>query len=198
MEKEFSIFDFLKNYASKKLISIQSAPQWPEEGKHVSDEVTLNFSDGSQLVISSSFDDVDIFFAIDEDVVFSIEEASGHEPFCNIGDTPITTILVNEEIVSIKVYFDEVTYADRSISEKCLTYPVGLFIRTSSRSIGICKDYIEAAWLDADYSEADEGLLFSIDDCWEGYDEGPTFVVKRMVKDYITDKITQVEERKFC
>ena len=198
MEEKFSVFNFLKKYADKKLISIQSAPQWPEEAKHVSDEVTLNFSDGSQLVVSSSFDDVDTFFSIDEDVVFSINETSGHEPFCNIGDTKIITILVDENIISIKVYFDEVSYTDKKISDKTLSYPIGLFIRTANKSIGICKDYLEAAWLDADYSNADETLLYPLDSRWGEYEDVAPFVVKRQAKDYITGDVSLIEEKNFC
>lgn len=198
MENKFLVFSFLRKYADKKLISIQSAPQWPEEAKHVSDEVTLNFSDGSQLVVSSSYDDVDTFFAVDEDVVFSINEASDHEPFCNIGDTKIITILVDENIVSIKVYYDEVSYADKKISDKTLSYPIGIFIQTASRSIGICKDYLEAAWLDADYSNADETLLYPLDSCWGEYEDVAPFVVKRQAKNYITGEVNLIEEKQFC
>lgn len=197
MKKESSIYNFLKNYGVKRLISIQTAPQWPEEGKHVSDEVTLNFSDGSQIVVSAAFDDVDTFFGIDEDVVFSIKEELRHEPFCNIGETPITTILVNEKVISIKVYFDNISYADRSISEKSLSYPIGLFIRTKNRSIGICRDAMEATWLDADYTDADESLLYSLDSRWGVYEDVDSFVVRRESKDYITDEVLLVEEKKF-
>lgn len=197
MEKESSIYNFLKKYGDKKLISIQTAPQWPEEGKHVSDEVTLNFSDGSQIVVSAEFDDVDTFFSIDEDVVFSIKEEHGHEPFCNIGETPITTILVDESVVSIKVYFDEVSYADKSISDKTISYPIGLFIRTADRSIGICKDCMEASWLDADYTDADESLLYPLDSRWGVYEDVDSFVVRRKAKDYITEEVVLAEEKKF-
>ncbi len=197
MEKESSIYNFLKKYGDKKLISIQTAPQWPEECKHVSDEVTLNFSDGAQIVVSSTFDNVDTFFSIDEDVVFSIKEERGHEPFCNIGETPITTILVDESVISIKIYFDKVSYADRSISDKSFSYPIGLFIRTRSRSIGVCKDCMEASWLDADFTNADEGLLYTLDSRWGLYEDVDSFVVRRESRDYINDKIFLVEEKKF-
>ena len=197
MEKKFSIYNNLKYYGSKEFISIQTAPQWPEEGKHVSDEVTLNFSDGSQIVVSSAFGNVDTFFSIDEDVIFSIREEYGHIPFCNIGDTPVTTILVGERIVSIKVYFDEVSYADRNMSDKSLSYPIGLFIRTPNRSIGICKDYLEASWLDADYTDADEALMYPLDSRWGVYDDVASFVVKRESKDYLTGEVCKVEEKKY-
>lgn len=197
MEKESSIYNFLKIYGEKKLISIQTAPLWPEEGKHVSDEVTLNFSEGSQIVVSASFDNVDTFFNIDEDVVFSIKEEHGHNPFCNIGETPIATILVDERAISIKVYFDTIYYVDRSISEKSLSYPIGLFIQTKTRSIGICRDAMEATWLDADYTDADESLLYSLDSRWGAYEDVDSFVVRRESIDYITDEVLLVEEKKF-
>ncbi len=97
----------------------------------MSDEGTLNFSDGSQLVVSSSFDDIDTFFSIDEAVVFSIMETSNHESFCNIGDSQINTILVDEKIRAIKVYFEEISYADKKISDKTLTYLIGLFLQNT-------------------------------------------------------------------
>lgn len=197
MEKSYSIYNFLKNYGDKKLISIQTAPQWPEGGKHVSNEVTLNFSNGFQIVVSAAFNDVDTFFSIDEDVVFSIKEEYGHQPFCNIGDTTITTILIDERAISIKVYFDEITNADKSISNKSNSYPIGFFIRTPNRSIGICRDCMEAAWLDADYTHADENLMYSLDSRWGVYEDVAPFVIRRESKDYINDKVILVEEKKF-
>ena len=197
MKEELNTYRFLENYREKKLLSIQSAPQWPVNCKHVSDEVTLNFSDGSQLVVSSTFANTDIFFSIEEDVVFDIKEEFGHKPFCNIGDTQITTIFVDERVSSIKVYFDEISYVNKNISDKILVYPIGLFVRTSSRSIGICRDYLEATWLDADFSNAGESLLYSLDSRWGVYEDVDSFIVKRLSEDFVSGKNTIIDERQF-
>lgn len=198
MEKDFKDFEFLKKYGDKKLISIQSIPQWPENGKHVSDEVTLNFADGSQLVVSSSCENIDTFFDVEEDVVFAIREDTGHEPFCNIGDYKMSSILVDENPESIKVFFDEISYADKSISDKTLVFPVGLFIKTAKRSIGITRDVMIGVWLDANYFNADNNLMYSLDERWDSYEGVDSFIVKRQSKEYISGKVELTEEKQFC
>ncbi len=198
MEKDFNNFDFLKKYGEKKLLSIQSIPQWPENGHHVSDEVTINFADGSQLVVTSSFADVDTFFDVDEDVVFAIREDFGYEPFSNIGDAKMTTILVDEKPETIQVFFDEISYADKSISDKTIVFPVGLFIKTKTRTIGICRDVLNAVWLDANYFNAEPNLMYSLDSRWEDFEDVDSFVVRRLVKEYISGQIQLVEEKQFC
>lgn len=198
MEKDFKDFEFLKKYGEKKLLSIQSIPQWPENGNHVSDEVALNFSDGSQLVITSSFADVDTFFDVDEDVVFAVREDTGYEPFCNIGDAKMSTILVDEKSESIQVFFDEISYVDKSISDKILVFPVGLFIKTATRTIGITRDAMNAVWLDANYFNADKNLMYSLDERWGSYEGVDSFVVQRYAKEYISGKVEQIEEKQFC
>lgn len=198
MEKHFKDLEFLKRYGEKKLLSIQSIPQWPNNGNHVSNEVALNFDDGSQLVISSSFADVDTFFDVDEDVLFSIKEESGYEPFCNIGDYKMTTIFVDEKPESINVYFDEIAYVDKTISDKMLAFPIALFVKTATRTIGVCKDALNAVWLDANYINADQSLIYSLEERWGTYEGVGSFVVKRHTKDYICGRVELVEEKQFC
>ena len=197
MKNELNKYKFLANYSEKKLLSIQSAPQWPDNYKHVSDEVTLNFYDGFQLVVSSSFANSNTLFGSEEDVIFEIKEELNHVPFCNLGDTQITTILVDEKISSIRIFFDEVSYVEEKPSKKIMIYPIGLFMQTSSRSIGICKDYLEATWLDADFSDADENLLYSIDSRWGSYENVSPFIVKRLVKDYVSGEVVTIDEKHF-
>ncbi|MCQ2411915.1 MAG: hypothetical protein MJ057_03070 [Sphaerochaetaceae bacterium] len=191
-------FDFLEKYAEKKLISIQSAPQWPAMGNHVSDEVALNFDDGSQLIVSSSFANVDTFFDVDEDVVFGIREDSGYEPFCNIGEMKMESILVNEVPESITVVFDEISYCDKSISDKLVVFPVGLFIKTSTRTIGICRDMLNAVWLDANYFDANFKLMYSLDSRWGDFEDVDSFMVRRIAKEYCTGTVLRVEQKQFC
>lgn len=198
MEKDINMFEFLKNYGEKKLISIQSIPQWPNNGNHVSDEVALNFDDGSQLIVSSSFEDVDLLFDVDEDVTFEIKETAGYEPFCNIVDAKMTTFLVDEKPEAIKVYYDVVSYVDKSISNKTLIFPVGLFITTPTRTIGICRDVLNAVWLDANYFNADQNLMYKLNDRWGNYEGVDSFVVKRQVKEYISGIVEVTENRQFC
>lgn len=189
---------FLREYGSKRLLSIETIPQWPEDGNHVSDVVTLNFSDNSQIVVTSSFADVDTFFDVEEDVVFSIREDSGYEPYCNVDGTNMMTIFVNEKINSIQVIFDEISYVDKSISDKTLTFPIGLFIKTNNRSIGISREILDATWLNADYNNADLSILYSIDARWEDFEDVDSFVVKRFSKDYLSDKIEIIEQKQYC
>lgn len=70
-------------------------------------------------------------------------------------------------------------------------------MRTSNRSIGICRDYLEATWLDADYSNADESLLYSLDSRWGVYEYVDSFIVERLSEDYVSGKITIVDEKQF-
>ncbi len=198
MEKDFKDYDFLRNYGGKKLLSIQSIPQWPENGNHVSDEVALNFSDGSQLIVTSSFADVDTFFDVDEDVVFSIREETGYEPFCNIGEANMSTILVDEKPDSIQMYYDEISYVDKSISDKKLIFPVGLFIKTQTRTIGICRDVLNAVWLDANYINANQSLMYTLNERWDSYEGVDSFVVQRYAKEFISGTVKLIEEKKFC
>ncbi len=198
MEKHFKDLEFLKRYGEKKLLSIQSIPQWPNNGNHVSNEVVLNFDDSSQLVISSSFADVDTFFDVDEDVLFSIKEESGYEPFCNIGDYKMTTILVDEKPESIKVYFDEIAYEDKTISDKMLAFPIALFVKTATRTIGVCKDALNAVWLDANYMNADQSLMYSLEERWGACEGVESFVVRRHAKDYTCGIVELFEEKQFC
>ncbi len=198
MEKSFKDFEFLKKYGGKKLLSIKSIPQWPENENHVGDEVSLNFIDGTQLVITSSFASVDTFFNIDEDVVFNIREDYGYEPSSNISDTKIATILVDEKPESISMYCDEISYVNKKISDKILLFPIGMFIKTERRTIGVCRNVLNAFWLEANYFDADQSLMYSLDERWGTYDDVDSFIVERKSMEYITGKVKTLEKKQFC
>lgn len=198
MEKSFKDFEFLKKYGEKKLLSIKSIPQWPENENHVGDEVSLNFIDGTQLVITSFFASVDTFFNIDEDVVFNIREDCGYEPSSNISDTKIATILVDEKPKSITLYCDEISYANKKISDKVLLFPIGMFIKTERRTIGVCRNVLNAFWLEANYFDADQSLMYSLDERWGTYDDVDSFIVERKSMEYITGKVKTLEKKQFC
>ncbi len=56
---------------------------------------------------------------------------------------------------------------------------------------------MEATWLNADYTDADESLLYSLDSRWGVYEDVDSFVVRRESKEYITDEVLLVEEKKY-
>ena len=157
MKSMFSRFEFLKDYGKRRLSSIQAVPQWATGVNHVSDEVVLNFEDGMQLVVTSGFEDVETFFGIDEDAVFSIRECRNHIAKSNLDGLEMATVLVGEKPQSIEVFFDEISPEDKS--ETCV-FPVALFIRTPLRSIGICRDMINGTWLDAEFRNATSEMVF--------------------------------------
>ena len=190
-------FSFLKQYINKRLLSIQTVPYWPAGSNHVSDEVVLCFSGNSQLVVSSKYDDVDMFFTEDEDVVFSIREEKTYEAFSNIDELKMTTILVDETPRSISIVFDEVSFADKSISDKTIQYPLALYIETESRTVGIWRDVQNATWLNANYNNASIKQLFSIEDQWSDFENVPHFTVCRKCTNQFTGESFIVDNKTF-
>ena len=190
-------FSFLKQYKNKKLLSIQTVPYWPAGSNHVSDEVVLSFSGNSQLVVNSKYDDVDMFFAEDEDVVFSIREEKSYEAFSNIDELKMTTILVAETPRSISIVYDEVSFADKSISDKTIQYPLALYVETESRTVGIWRDVQNATWLNANYNNASIKQLFSIEDQWSDFENVPHFTVCRKCTNQFTGESFIVDNRTF-
>lgn len=190
-------FSFLKQYKNKKLLSIQTVPYWPAGSNHVSDEVVLSFSGNSQLVVNSKYDDVDMFFAEDEDVVFSIREEKSYEAFSNIDELKMTTILVDETPRSISIVYDEVSFADKSISNKTIQYPLALYVETESRTVGIWRDVQNATWLNANYNNASIKQLFSIEDQWSDFENVPHFTVCRKCTNQFTGESFIVDNRTF-
>ena len=71
-----------------------------------------------------------MFFTEDEDVVFSIREEESYESFSNIDELKKTSILVDETPRSISIVFDEVSFADTSISNKTIQFPLSLYVET--------------------------------------------------------------------
>jgi hypothetical protein len=190
-------FSFLKQYKNKRLLSIQTVPYWPAGSNHVSDEVVLSFSGNSQLVVNSKYDDVDMFFSEDEDVVFSIREEKSHEAFSNIEELKMTTILVDETPRSISIVYDEVSYADKSISDKTIQYPLALFIEAESRTIGIWRDVQNATWLNANYNNASIKQLFPIEDQWSDFEDVPHFTVCRKCTNQFTGETLVIDSKTF-
>jgi hypothetical protein len=190
-------FAFLKKYKEKKLISIQAIPQWPEGFKHVSDEVVLSFDDNSQLVFNSNFEDVDLFFFKDEDVVFKITEQQNHEAFSNLGDSKMTSILVNEMPVAMSLVYDEISLEETSTSNKVSQYPIGLFINTNTRKICICRELLDATWLNAEFSNADISMLYSMDEMWGDFEDVSPFIVKRKKWDAFSNETTEIETKHY-
>jgi hypothetical protein len=190
-------FSFLKQYINKRLLSIQTVPYWPAGSNHVSDEVVLCFSGNSQLVVNSKYDDVDMFFTEDEDVVFSIREEKSYEAFSNIDELKMTTILVDETPRSINIVFDEVSFADKSISDKTIQYPLALYIETESRTVGIWRDVQNATWLNANYNNASIKQLFSIEDQWSDFENVPHFTVCRKCTNQFTGESFIVDNKTF-
>ena len=197
MSKINSDFAFLKNYKGRKLVSIQAIPQWPEGFKHVSDEVVLSFEDNSQLVFNSYFEDVDLFFFTDEDVVFTITEKQNHEAFSNLGDSKMSSILVNETPISMFLVYDEVSLEDTSTSNKTSQYPIGLFIVTNNRKICICRELLDATWLNAEFSNADLSMLYSLDEMWGDFENVKPFIVKRKKWNIFSNETTDLEVKHY-
>lgn len=89
-------YAFISNLRNCKLVSITSA--MPEPDSHViTDSASLNFSNGKQIVVESSYQDMDLLFCYEEDVLLDIRQESNYEVVSNRGNSsPICTILVDE------------------------------------------------------------------------------------------------------
>ena len=194
MKEEYS---FLKQYKNKKLLSIQTVPHWPAGSNHVSDEVVLSFSGNSQLVVNSRYDVVDMFFTEDEDVVFSIREEKSYEAFSNIAELQMSTILVDEYPKNISIVYDEVSFSDKSISDKTIQYPLALYVETESRTIGIWRDVQNATWLNSNYNNASIKQLFPIEEQWGDFENVPHFTVIRKSLNQFTGESFIVENKTF-
>ena len=179
MSKTTGILSFLKDYIGKRITTIVTMSNLYSIHL-VSDEVTINFEDNSQLVASCNNVISDMFFQTDEDVLFAIREDRNHTPHCNMCDMNLAPFLIDENIEGITIYYDEVSYVDMSKSTKTTEYPLGIFIRTKTRNIEICRDAISATCLYADFENGTPSLIFPIDEMWSGIDNNEPFQVKRM------------------
>lgn len=196
MSEVINKLSFLKGYTGKKISTIIAMSDLLSSHL-VSDEVTINLDDCSQLVICCRNDITDMFFQTDEDVVFSIVEDMNHTPYCNICDMNMSPILVDEEIENISIVYDEVSFVDKSNSDKTREYLLGVFIRTESRRIGICKDVLSATCLYADFENGTPSLIFPIDEKWGDIEKVNPFRVKRITWDISNDKHSIIEEKTY-
>ncbi len=204
MKELLKDYEFLKNYVDCKLTSVITAPYWPEESKMVSDEVLLNFSDGRQLDFHCEEGVIEAFLEPGEtieDVIFTVKEERNHTPFCNIGYTKMQSILVDEEVESVKLYFDNMSFADETLGYPEFAYPVGVFIETKNRRIGICRQILDDTSLNADYRKADPSdtsLMFALEEHWGSARGAETFIAKRYCYDFKEENLTLFGERRFC
>ena len=60
----------------------------------------------SQLLISSDYEDVETPFHDEEDDSV-LKNSRNHEPFCNIEELELSSIQVNEPVLSVKLVIDE-------------------------------------------------------------------------------------------
>ncbi len=186
-------FSFLKDFVDKEIKSIQSSPHLDERTHYVSDEVVFNFRE-SQIVVQSDYADVDLYFDHDEDVLLTIKEDKGHVAVCNIGSETIKEYPIGEKAKKITLFFDEVSSI---CSSKVCRYPLGLFIYTGKRNIGVWRDLFHGCMLNSDYEEASYASIFSIDEMWDGYEDAPPFRVTRTAFDVKTGEVYPVDERRY-
>ena len=58
-------------------------------------------------------------------------------------------------------------------------FPVAIFVKTATRKNGVCRDALNAVWLDANYINTDQSLMYSLEDRLGTYEGVDSFVVKR-------------------
>lgn len=192
-QKQFiSKYEFITGLKGQPLASITSAVPEPKSGA-ITDCASLNFLDGSQIVLESSYHIADLLFCEEEDVLLDIREEKGYEVVSNTGpSTKITSILVNETPTSVKLLFDEVCFIGDEENARC--FPVGLFVTTPGRRIGIWREMLEAFFLSADYSEASMDRPYSLRERWEGWDSGRRYIARRCAWDFISEDLATLGE----
>lgn len=191
--KEFlTQYDFLTRLRGCKLATISSAMPEPES-KTITDTASLNFSNGTQVILESSYEDMDLLFCEEEDVLLDIRPEENYEVVSNTGpSTPICTILVDEIPSSIRLLFDEIRYADDE--ENVRFFPVGLYAETPERRIGIWREMLEAFFMSADYKTASLDAPYSLQEKWGGWDSGKKYVATRYSYDFITGELTIIDK----
>lgn len=185
-------YAFISNLRNCKLVSITSA--MPEPDSHViTDSASLNFSNGKQIVVESSYQDMDLLFCYEEDVLLDIRQESNYEVVSNRGNSsPICTILVDETPLSVQLVFDEIRYADNE--DDVRFFPVGIFIDTPQRKIGIWREMLEAFFLAADYNTASKDAPYSLRDKWEGWEADKRYMATRYSYDFFSSSLLIIDK----
>lgn len=161
-------YRFLSEYINKTLRTVVSViPSYPKT--EISDEVVLNFADGTQLLIKSDYADVETpFHDFEDDSVLSITQTKNHEPFCNIEELELSSILVDEKILSVDLIIDEVSLPNDK--ESTCSYLVAVLIKTPNHQFNIWKDLMTGFFLHADYHFGRTKGIFLPEDRWGDYD----------------------------
>lgn len=185
-------YGFLTRLGGCKLATISSAMPEPES-KAITDAASLNFSNGKQIVLESSYQDMDLLFCEEEDVLFDIRPEEDYEVVSNTGpSTQICTILVDEIPSSIRLLFDGIRYIEDE--DDVRFFPVGLYVDTSQRRIGIWREMLEAFFMAADYKTASLNAPYSLQEKWGGWESEKQYVATRYSYDFITGDLTIIDE----
>lgn len=161
-------YEFISEYKNKILSTVISViPNYPST--EISNEVLLNFSDGSQLLINSDYADVETpFNNLEDDSVLEISSTKNCEPFCNIADSELSSIQVNEPVLSVELVIDEASLPNDANS--ICRYLVAVFIKTQNHRFNIWKDLITGFYLHGDYHFGINKGMYQIEERWDDYD----------------------------
>ena len=161
-------YEFISQFKNKTLNTVISVvPNYPKT--EISNEVLLNFSDGSQLLISSDYADVETpFHKLEDDSVLEISETINYEPFCNIEDFELSSIQVNEPVFSVDLVIDEATLP-KDVNSTC-RYLVAVFIGTQNHQFNIWKDLMTGFYLHGDFHFGNTDGLYKPEERWDDYD----------------------------
>ena len=196
MDEFLKNYDFFNQLLGKRVLNVQSCV--PDKYGEVASDCIFNFSDGSQLVANSWYEDnVDLFFENDEDAQMSIYMSSGQTGWAKEG-VPPTIFPVHEDIQDIELIFDEVRYEDSKVSDKVLFYAVGIIVKTSTRSMGAFRENFTGAIQSGNYRNASyDDIPFSLEAKWGDWIVPDSYICVRHAKKFKSGDLIELDKQLF-